>query len=304
MIYNYVSAKYVFHLLIDEFGVESGDWVERANEWVAIAMGKIGVYPTLQLTYEDIEVENYIAKLPCHTKALEGISHNGERLYNAETINATTHCDSYVDSEKSYTFSSIGVITLPFEEGTIRVHYKTLPLDCDGFPLIPDDEWVIEAIQWYILRNLFNRGFKHETLSIKDAYSNWERFRKKARSSVYAPDKDQMKAMSDTWNTFLYDRYAWNRKFFKYDKEKTCNLESSNITKSSSQYYNIVFISNVSNTVLAIEGNVYNFDTSTQLIIPKPNGTYDYTATASGYGTLSGTVKIFNIPVTKNLVFS
>lgn len=57
-----------------------------------------------------------------------------------------------------------GYIQTSFESGPIRIHYLSIPLDEEGFPLIPDEVSVKEYLVWRTLGKLILMGVDHPTL--------------------------------------------------------------------------------------------------------------------------------------------
>lgn len=50
------------------------------------------------------------------------------------------------------------------ECGTVYMSYKSYPVDSEGFPLIIDEVKYKLALEWYVMRCLIERGYKHPTL--------------------------------------------------------------------------------------------------------------------------------------------
>ena len=104
-------------------------------------------------------------------------------------------------------------LNLPEDEGKITIFYKSLPYDlaADGSVkmLIPDNEFLIEALNWYVLTRLIGRGYKHHTFDYKTARQEWDDGRRRARRSVNAMSEDQREKASQTFRNFLVDENKW-----------------------------------------------------------------------------------------------
>lgn len=65
------------------------------------------------------------------------------------------------------------IVEVNKKEGKILLAYLAVRLDKNGYRYIPDDEYVIEAIKWYIIEALMNRAVgKATTLADKNHYKS------------------------------------------------------------------------------------------------------------------------------------
>ena len=95
-------------------------------------------------------------------------------------------------------------ITTAFESGIIEVQYIAMPIDEDGFPLIPDDQSFRDALFWKVAMQLCMRDpdlFKNPQLKNYDyVRSRWNFYCSQARASANMPD---IHAMERLKNNFL-----------------------------------------------------------------------------------------------------
>jgi hypothetical protein len=82
-------------------------------------------------------------------------------------------------------------IQTSFEEGYIRLHYWSVPVCPDGYPMIPDNENYKQAIEWHIIRRLIGSGFQHPVFDYKFADAQFELYasRGMAEVSFWSPDQ-------------------------------------------------------------------------------------------------------------------
>jgi len=104
-------------------------------------------------------------------------------------------------------------LNLPEPDGKVTIFYKSLPysINDDGSikMLIPDNEFLIEALQWYVLTRLIGRGYKHHTFDYRAAKQEWEDGRRRARRSVGSMSADQREKASQVFRNFLVDVHKW-----------------------------------------------------------------------------------------------
>lgn len=117
----------------------------------------------------------------------------------------------------TYTIMRDNVIRLNLLEtsGEVILYYKSLPylLNQDGSIelTVPDNENLIEALNWYILLRLIGRGYKHHTFEYQYVANKWEEERKKAKRSISALSIDKQHVISAMFRTFLVDYDRWHK---------------------------------------------------------------------------------------------
>lgn len=81
-------------------------------------------------------------------------------------------------------------IQTSFECGYIKLHYLTIPVDKEGYPLIPDNEAFKQALEWYIIRRLIGSGYQHPVFSYQYADEQFEKYAARGISEVsfYSPE--------------------------------------------------------------------------------------------------------------------
>lgn len=107
-----------------------------------------------------------------------------------------------------------GWIHTNIEYGTCEILCGTIPYEYDSdfdmmFPLIPDDEYLIEAITNYCLMNMLRRGLKHHTLNLQanTRYNNpalaYDYYIPKARNSCNELSQQAKESLSKILNITL-----------------------------------------------------------------------------------------------------
>ncbi len=84
----------------------------------------------------------------------------------------------------------------------IKIHFLTLPVDKEGYPMIPDNEHYIQACQWFVLRELIGSGYEHKLWKGQQGWSQcdtqWEREFAFAVGEITYPSIDRMERLR-TW---------------------------------------------------------------------------------------------------------
>ena len=94
-------------------------------------------------------------------------------------------------------------ITVGFKCGFIQLQYLSFPIDCDGFPLVPDDVTFFDALFWKIVYQLSIRGYLFTNPQLNDigfTRSMWSRYCGQARAESNMLDPIQ----AEQWkNNFI-----------------------------------------------------------------------------------------------------
>lgn len=121
-------------------------------------------------------------------------------LYNNTTPlsdrDTTTLSDPY-----TYVVNS-NYIKTNIRTGYLMVSYQAVPVDDEGYPMIPDDESFEEAIYWYINMKLtypeWKMGRVRDAVYF-DARNSWNYYRKQAYGNAMMPNVDQLEAIKNAW---------------------------------------------------------------------------------------------------------
>lgn len=223
MIYNYTSLSYLQARVVNNFGIEFSDWKLRSAEWVGEGLGLMNIYPELESVYEDVTVSEHLALIPCNLKVLEAVFYNGSRLTRSTAI---TNRDNDLIEEQAYDTDSYdltagGYIRTTFESGQVTFYFRRIPVDNEGYPKVPDDEKVIEALSWFILLRMLGRGYKHsvfndyEKLEFKVmGQRNPTSLFAQARNSASDPDEDTRYLYRTLWAGVLPYKDGYGNKRF------------------------------------------------------------------------------------------
>ncbi|MGK2864914.1 MAG: hypothetical protein ACSLE0_23480 [Chitinophagaceae bacterium] len=150
----------------------------------------------------------------------DGIEGQGIAMTTATDIyHASEDCSDCGEFgfELTYEIQS-GVITTSFADGYVEVAYQALPLDEDGFPLIPDNQDFLMAIEYYIrfrvLEGLWEAG------KVTDKVFNYIDTKKcfymgAAQSDMQFANMDHVEAAMNSINRIIINSHA-QRNFFKF----------------------------------------------------------------------------------------
>jgi hypothetical protein len=250
MIYNYISCKTVISKVASDL-----NWQEEPHriidciEWIGEGLKKIGAFPqmvTKTMGKEGLpllQLVDHQAKLPfdlhsinqvAYAKAIGGPFYdmryntgsygaNHDMTNSHDLLTMEDNNDLQPSSEDGTTFTGNyyytitgGYIKSNTKSGFLLISYQAIPVDNDGFPLVPNDESFLEALYWYINMKLLYPEWKRGSIRdavYYDAKSSWNYYRKQAYGNAMMPDEAQLESIKNTWIRLIPQINA-NKSFF------------------------------------------------------------------------------------------
>jgi hypothetical protein len=92
-------------------------------------------------------------------------------------------------------FTELDHINTSFSNGLIRLHYKTIPLGEDGYPLILDNEHYKSAIYWYVRAMMGGAGYPDRQFTINQCEDRWLKHKRIAKGEINALSVDRTEEM-------------------------------------------------------------------------------------------------------------
>lgn len=115
-----------------------------------------------------------------------------------------------------------GVIITSREHDNIEIAYKAIPVDEDGWPMLPDNAVFIRAVESYIKMRRFNILFDQGQISqqvFNQAQQDYAWNAGQAQTELLIPTEDEMETITNMWNT-LIPRVTEHRTGFAFAHNK------------------------------------------------------------------------------------
>lgn len=205
---------------------------DQAAEFALEAIGLIGspLGYIDKVTNPPISIINKKGALPIDLEQVRGIrkvqdesNHDSQAiplLHTTDLYDAASGCSTDGTTgvtEFTYRIQN-GVITTSFDEGLIEVSYKALPVDCDGYPLIPDNPKYKFAVEYFILYRFLeplwtigkitDKAFNH--ISTQKAW-----YIGAAQNSMQLAGMDHLQSMMNSINRLIINDSA-QQNFYKF----------------------------------------------------------------------------------------
>lgn len=81
-------------------------------------------------------------------------------------------------------------IQTSFEEGFIKIYYLSMPVCKEGYPLIPDNQNLKQALEWHVIKRLIGSGYVHKVFSYDKADEQFEKYAGRAMNEVSSQSLD------------------------------------------------------------------------------------------------------------------
>lgn len=213
MLINYISIKQTIGRFFKEFGIDETSYINDIPQWVEDAVHIIGIPNYYVYKFRNVAIDQNRGILPCDIENLHSVYINGNPsepfnirsarrlvIRNAPLIGNgvnTANC------ETAYATINGNFIHTSFYKGFVYFVYSGMPLDCDGYPLVPKDAKLNEALQYYFISRMSLSGYKHPVLDYKTAFQLWEKTYPEARNSVNWMDLQDYQDFTEMWNNIL-----------------------------------------------------------------------------------------------------
>lgn len=249
MTQSLISIVEIIGSVIRRTRLKDTSFIPDINEWIAECMQLLECTVTLQPHIEQLKVNFHKAKKPCGTRDILGIEYCGTRLPINRTIKDPRVSQSVQTSPMDAVFVSFPVVQqftsghefyntliapledLPwsqcewykledthiltsFETGNITIYCNRVPVDKNGFLMIPDDGAYKEALRWFLRARLIGvDAIKDKQMSEKDCDAKFEQWAGRARESITMPSTEEAFATLELMTSLLpTDNYY--REFF------------------------------------------------------------------------------------------
>lgn len=214
---KFISVKSIIAKLYRDLKLKEEEDFTDIIEWCAEALGFIHVFPQYTSKPDKIDIVNYKGELPSDYINMVAVEHNGYSLsystnifgpqdntklrrsdtpysYNQKKIENVVFVDpKYINyfSNRDSVLLENGYIKTSFEKGEMMINYIAMVLDCDGYPMVPDNVSFTEALYWFCTyKYLYSKALYGEINDkfYQDAYNKWQYYCNQAGAEALMPD--------------------------------------------------------------------------------------------------------------------
>lgn len=218
MIHGYRSTKEAIAKVYRDLNLESDTRWQDMVEWIGEALGLM--MPSINYVHKTacIEVNGYKGELPCDFYQLVQVNYGGTpmtlathtfapKYHDKSSANLTTRGNATYSLDPAY-------IKTSFDKGKLEMAYKAIPLDCDGFPLIPDHPLYMEALVYFITMKLeYPNWVAGKQSRFESLKALWNEYCGKANAKSKMPDLAMMENIRRTMIRLIPQMNFFNTNF-------------------------------------------------------------------------------------------
>lgn len=207
---RYISIKVILddileHPLLRDVSLERA--INHTQSFIRI----VGMPKGFNERTDLVDIKDYRGMLPCDLESIIqvrmhdkcGHHHHDVFRYSTDSF----HMSDTKHHSHDLTYKVQGsIIFTSIREGTIEIAYRAIPVDSDGYPMIPDSSSFISALELYIKKKQFTVLFDQSKIT-PQVYNNvlqeyaWAVGQ--AQSDLVRPSVDEMQAITNSWNTLV-----------------------------------------------------------------------------------------------------
>ena len=216
---NEVLSRVLRHPLMQDVTLEQG---------IQYTIDFIGIFGLPEM-YQDketvVEIEHHRGELPCDLISINQVvdmctetamraSTNtffpDNRQEGRRTIGWITYGDELTFKVQNH------VIFTSFCDGKVRISYKAIPVDEDGYPLLLDMPTYLKALELYIKQEVFTILFDQDKIKapvLQNAQQQYAFAAGQLHNEFMIPSLSEMEAISRSWNTLIQRTTSFDRTF-------------------------------------------------------------------------------------------
>lgn len=205
---NFVNIRTILdrlmrHPLLTDLSLEAV--IQYCIDFIG-AMGLPNIYIE---KIEDIEIRDYRGMLPCDLISINQVRTSRDGIcmrsmtdnFNANPINNGRL------SRGENTFKTQGrIIYTSFKDGDIQISYKAIPVDEEGFPMIPDNSIFLKALELYIKKEWFTIQFdlgKISSAVLQNTQQSYAFVAGQCNSEFLLPSVSEMESITNILNQMI-----------------------------------------------------------------------------------------------------
>ena len=191
---DYINLRQIVDDLKDETLME-GLTYERAINYAVNFIRKLGIPKTFEDKIATVNIVDYRGELPCDLLYIQQVRDKSGKYLIAAT-------DSF-NNRYGYTYKVQGnIIFTSLQNTSVDISYKSILVDEDGFPLIPDNGTFSEALELYIQKKYLTKLFREEKIRgdvLEDVKKEYAWAVGQARADLTIPSIDEMESLKNMW---------------------------------------------------------------------------------------------------------
>lgn len=196
--------------------------LEDAVQYVIDFIHIMGMPEMFQDKEIDVQITKFQGELPCDLVSINQVKNLQTGIcmrsmtdtFMPEDFN---NCGCYRE-EDTFKVQNRTIIT-SFKEGNIKISYKSIPVDEDGFPLLIDNPTFLKALELYIKLQLFTILYdlgKIQPGVMQNVQQDYAWAAGQCQSEFTIPSYSEMESISRNWTQMVQSVTDFDTGFKKY----------------------------------------------------------------------------------------
>lgn len=212
--YNYVNIRVVLdrllkHPLLQDLTLENV--IQYVVDFIA-CMGLPNIY---QDEIATIPIKNYRGVLPCNVASINQVRLKKDgRCFRAMTDNFN---GTYLEDRGELSFKTQGqIIFTSTKDEDIEISYKSIPVDSEGLPLLPDNAIFLKTLELYIKKEWFTILFDLGKITPQVLQNTQQEYAFKAgqcNNEFMIPSISEMESFTRMYNTLIPRMSEFDKSF-------------------------------------------------------------------------------------------
>ena len=201
---------------------------ETVVDYAADFMRIVGIPTAFLEKTENIQIKEFRGILPCdyyqvlQVRVIDHEKNIGAFRHSTDSFHMSDLKPPKGKAGLTYKIQGNCIIT-SIPEGLIEMAYKAMPIDDEGYPLIPDNSSYSRALELYIKLQCFTTLFDMGKINGQVLQNTQQQYAwavGQAQSDMIRPTIDQMEALSNMWNKLLPDTTRDHELGYLYEGSK------------------------------------------------------------------------------------
>lgn len=198
-----VIARCLRHPLLQDVDLDAA--IQYAVDFIRV----MGMPDLFENKEEDIVITDHRGVLPCDLIAVNQV----KELKSGLCLRSMTDtfdpsegkCGCHRHCEETFRTQNTVIIT-SFKEGAVRISYRAIPIDENGYPLLVDNPIFIRALEAYIKKEVFTILFDQDKIKapvLQNAQQDYAWKAGQAQNAFAIPSESEMESICRSWTTLI-----------------------------------------------------------------------------------------------------
>ncbi len=156
---------------------------------------------------------------------VQGVDPGAEGFTSDDTA-VNVKGDDIIPANDGLSFSAYYILNGPWiqtslQEMFLKIHYRSIHVDNEGYPLAPDNENYLQAATWFVIRELIAAGFDHRVFGKahrdggwQHCDTQWDKYSAMALGQIRYPSVEEMARFKNSFGERLIPPQHFTNDFF------------------------------------------------------------------------------------------